>query len=79
MTTAGHINGVNRDQYGVWCEHDLRVMIPDPGDTRPVPACIPAEPWPCDPCTLADLQREEAEIAALREEAESTEHREMTT
>jgi hypothetical protein len=79
MTTAEHINGVARDRYGVWCEHDLRVMVPNPADTSPYPGCVPADPWPCTACTPEDLEREDREIAAMYEAERWAEYREMTT
>lgn len=65
------INGVPADQYGLWCQHGKRLLIPDPADTSDHPACIPADPWPCDDkgCTLAKLEAEfEAEAAAYEQE-----------
>lgn len=64
------INGVPRDQYGMWCEHGKHVLIADPEDTSDHPAQIPADPWPCGSCTysqlMADLKAEAEEYEADR-------------
>ncbi len=56
------INGVPRDQYGLWCQHGQRLMVPDPADLTPYPVTVLADPWPCDVCTperlAADMQAE---------------------
>lgn len=61
------INGVPRDQYGMWCPHGKHVLVADPEDTSDHPATIPADPWPCGSCTLSRL---EAELKAEAEEYE---------
>jgi hypothetical protein len=60
------INGVPADQYGLWCQHGQRLLVPDPADTSDYPRCIPAVPWPCNEgCTpeglAADMEEEAAE------------------
>lgn len=64
------INGVPREQYGLWCRHGHRLMVPDPTDTSDYPRTIPAEPWPCaDGCTQEWLAAEfEAEQGAYEQE-----------
>lgn len=54
------INGVPREEYGTWCQHGKRLLVPDPTDTSEHPRCIPADPWPCSVpgCTLERLQEE---------------------
>lgn len=57
------INGVPADQYGLWCQHGKRLMVPDPADTSDYPRTVFADPWPCtDGCTpeklAADMQAE---------------------
>lgn len=60
------INGVDRERYGVWCAHGKHIMVVDSADTSDYPGCVPAEPWPCGACTLADLIRDqEAEYWAM--------------
>lgn len=58
------INGVSRDQYGLWCQHGRRLMVPDSADLTPYPATVLADPWPCSVCTpdrlAADMQAEAA-------------------
>ena len=55
MSVRTTINGVRADQYGTWCRHGHRIMVPDPTDASDYPSRIPADPWPCaeDGCTLA--------------------------
>jgi hypothetical protein len=66
------INGVPADEWGNWCAHGKRVMVPDPkhdpGD--PYPAAVVANPWPCDApgCTPERLA---AELIAEAHEAET--------
>lgn len=61
---TGQINGVDRDQYGVWCAHGKHILTADPADTSDHPNCVPADPWPCDQCSYADYQREMQQVAA---------------
>jgi hypothetical protein len=62
------INGVERDRYGVWCAHGKHILVVDPADTGDYPGCVPADPWPCEDCTLADFIREQDEEAAAYDE-----------
>lgn len=50
------INGVSRDQYGVWCQHGKHVMVADPYDQTDWPGVVPADPWPCDQCTYEEYR-----------------------
>ena len=59
------INGVPADQYGSWCPHGKRIMVPDPADQSDYPALVFTEPWPCDQgCTRAEIERQVEEEAA---------------
>lgn len=56
------INGVPRDLWGMWCQHNHHVTVADPEDRSEYPADVLADPWPCDTCTP------EALMEALRQE-----------
>lgn len=63
------INGVPADRYGVWCRHDKHILVADPADTSGYPACIPADPWPCDECTFEEFSAAMEAEALEAEEA----------
>lgn len=74
------INGVPVEQYGMWCPHGKRIMVPDPADTSDYPLCVFAEPWPCaDGCTPEGVAAEMADEADEYEAQRWAEYRDLTT
>jgi len=72
--TSDALNGVPRDQFGVWCRHGKHIVVADPDNDDPYQEGIPADPWPCGQgCTwetyLADREYE----LALHEQDQMTE------
>lgn len=51
--------------WGVWCEHDVQVVVADPAseDLR-FPDALIVEPWPCGQCTRAEFDEEVEWVAA---------------
>ena len=64
---AGLVNGHDPEAYGVWCAHGAHVMVLDPADDSDIPDIVPAVPWPCAECTLADYERDVAAESAAYE------------
>lgn len=50
-----HINGVPRENYGVWCHHGEHIMVVDPTDRADYPRTVPSKPWPCSQCTFEEF------------------------
>jgi hypothetical protein len=64
-TMKTEINGVPREQWGVWCPHGKHIVIADPADDSDYPLDVAADPWPCTQgCTWEGYQAERAEEAA---------------
>lgn len=70
MSERDTINGVPADQYGSWCPHGKRIMVPDPADESDYPPLMFADPWPCaEGCTREEIERQ-IEAEADRDERE---------
>ena len=78
---ADLINGVPRDQWGLWCKHGHHLLVADPNSTEPYPPAVPADPWPCDSpdCTPAAVEAEFTAEAESYECERWEEYRWLTT
>jgi hypothetical protein len=62
--TTDLINGIPRDQYGMFCAHGRHIMVANPDGPDGFPGLVFADPWPClDGCTpervIAKIEDEE--------------------